>query len=69
MITEARAGGGEDRAGAYLAVRLLGAVGSVRGIEESGIDGAAKLEHRHDPVFGGAIAVGLRQPGALRGEL
>ena len=69
LISEARAESGEDRAGAYLAVRLLGAVGSVRDIEVSGIAGAAKLEHRHDSVAGGAIAVGLSQPGALRGEL
>ena len=69
MISEARAGGGEDRAGAYLALRLLGAVGSVRDIEVTGIPGAARLEHRHDPVVGGAIAVGLSQPGALRAEL
>ena len=66
ILSEARAESGEDRAGAYLALRLLGAVGSVRDIEESGITGAAKLEHRHDPVVGGSIAVGLSQPGALR---
>ena len=66
MISETRAGSGEDRAGAYLAVRLLGAVGSVRDIEVSGLPGAAKPEPRHASGVGGAIAGGPSQPGARR---